>query len=68
MEQGQTNRLLGYREDARLLIVNADDFGMCHWNNSAIMQALTGGDRVVDESDGALSVGAAGDGAAAGAS
>ena len=43
MEQGRTNRLLGYREDARLLIVNADDFGMCHSNNSAIMQALTEG-------------------------
>jgi len=28
--KGQMNRLLGYPEDARLLIVNADDFGMCH--------------------------------------
>lgn len=25
-----TNRLLGYPEDARILIINADDLGMCH--------------------------------------
>jgi len=37
---GQTNRLLGYPEDARLLIVNADDFGMCNATNEAIIQAL----------------------------
>jgi len=27
---GQTNQLLGYTANARPLIVNADDFGMCH--------------------------------------
>jgi chitin disaccharide deacetylase len=36
----QTNRLLGYPADARLLIINADDFGMCHAVNEAIMGAL----------------------------
>lgn len=40
---GYTNRLLGYPADARLLIINADDFGMCHAVNAAIMQALTHG-------------------------
>ena len=38
-----TNRLLGYPDDARLLIINADDFGMCHATNTAIMCALTDG-------------------------
>lgn len=37
---GQTNRLLGYPADARLLIINADDFGMCHTVNVAIKEAL----------------------------
>lgn len=37
------NALLGYPEDARLLIVNADDFGMCHASNEAILQSLLGG-------------------------
>jgi hypothetical protein len=27
--KSQTNRLLGYPVDARLLLINADDFGMC---------------------------------------
>lgn len=39
----QTNRLLGYPADARLLIVNADDFGMCHAVNEAIMGTLKQG-------------------------
>ena len=39
----QTNRLLGYPDDARLLIINADDFGMCHATNAAIMQSLSDG-------------------------
>jgi predicted glycoside hydrolase/deacetylase ChbG (UPF0249 family) len=39
----QTNRLLGYPDDARLLIINADDFGMCHSMNEAIIASLTGG-------------------------
>ena len=37
------NRLLGYPAAARLLLVNADDFGMCHAVNVAIMHALTDG-------------------------
>jgi predicted glycoside hydrolase/deacetylase ChbG (UPF0249 family) len=41
--KGQTNRLLGYPVDARLLIINADDFGMCHAVNEAIFRALTQG-------------------------
>jgi len=41
--KSQTNKLLGYPEDARLLIINADDFGMCHAVNSAIYRALTEG-------------------------
>lgn len=39
----QTNRLLGYPADARLLIVNADDFGMCHAVNEAIVSTLQAG-------------------------
>ena len=39
----QTNRLLGYPDDARLLIINADDFGMCHATNAAILRTLTEG-------------------------
>jgi predicted glycoside hydrolase/deacetylase ChbG (UPF0249 family) len=38
-----TNRLLGYPADARLLIINADDFGMCHAVNMAITQSLRDG-------------------------
>ncbi len=40
---GQTNQLLGYPADARLLIVNADDFGMCHAVNKAILGTLKEG-------------------------
>jgi len=39
----RTNRLLGYPADARLLIVNADDFGMCHAVNAAIIGTLRAG-------------------------
>lgn len=39
----QTTELLGYPDDARLLIVNADDFGMCHANNEATLRALRDG-------------------------
>lgn len=39
----RTNRLLGYPDDARLLIINADDFGMCHAVNEAILRASTEG-------------------------
>jgi len=38
-----TNQRLGYPADARLLLINADDFGMCHAVNAAIMQALQAG-------------------------
>jgi predicted glycoside hydrolase/deacetylase ChbG (UPF0249 family) len=37
------NEMLGYPADARLLIVNADDFGMCHAANAATFQALEAG-------------------------
>jgi len=40
---GLTNRLLGYPADARLLIVNADDFGMCHAVNEAVVRVLKEG-------------------------
>jgi len=43
LNHGQTNRLLGYPVDARLLIINADDFGMCHAINEAIFRALKKG-------------------------
>ena len=39
----QANELLGYSADARLLIINADDFGMSHAINVAILRALTEG-------------------------
>lgn len=40
---GQANQLLGYPPEARLLIINADDFGMCHAVNTAIIQAWQNG-------------------------
>jgi chitin disaccharide deacetylase len=39
----QTNSLLGYSDGARLLLVNADDFGMCHAINEAIIRSLEEG-------------------------
>ncbi|MBW7940708.1 MAG: polysaccharide deacetylase family protein, partial [Candidatus Omnitrophica bacterium] len=39
----QTNARLGYPPDARLLIINADDFGMCHAVNEAIIGAVQRG-------------------------
>jgi chitin disaccharide deacetylase len=39
----QTNRLLGYPAEARLLILNADDLGMCHAVNEAIVRTLKAG-------------------------
>jgi len=41
--KSQTNQLPGYPADARLLIVNADDFGMCNSINEAIIGALKEG-------------------------
>ena len=43
VHEGNTNRLLGYPADARFLIINADDFGMCHAINEATRRALTDG-------------------------
>ena len=43
MSLRQANELLGYPADARLLIVNADDFGMYHAINAAILRTLTEG-------------------------
>jgi predicted glycoside hydrolase/deacetylase ChbG (UPF0249 family) len=39
----RANELLGYPPDARLLIVNADDFGMYHAVNEAVFRSLTDG-------------------------
>jgi predicted glycoside hydrolase/deacetylase ChbG (UPF0249 family) len=39
----RANELLGYPADARLLIVNADDFGVYHAVNAAIRRCLTTG-------------------------
>jgi chitin disaccharide deacetylase len=38
-----TNQLLGYPSDARLLILNNDDFGMCHAINEAVIRSITAG-------------------------
>jgi predicted glycoside hydrolase/deacetylase ChbG (UPF0249 family) len=43
LNHNQTNRLLGYPGDARLLIINADDFGMCHAVNQASIGTLKEG-------------------------
>ncbi len=43
LPNGQTNCLLGYPDDARLLIINADDFGMCNSVNEAIFGVLKEG-------------------------
>jgi predicted glycoside hydrolase/deacetylase ChbG (UPF0249 family) len=40
---GRANSLLGYPDDARLLLVNADDFGMCHAVNEAIIRSVEEG-------------------------
>lgn len=39
----QTNELLGYPPDARLLILNTDDFGMCHSINEAVIRTIREG-------------------------
>jgi predicted glycoside hydrolase/deacetylase ChbG (UPF0249 family) len=43
VSESSTNRLLGYPDHARLLIVNCDDFGMSHAGNAATIEALTAG-------------------------
>src|SRR6266496_2559445 len=42
-QNSETNKRLGYPPDARLLIINADDFGMCHSTNTAIFRSLKEG-------------------------
>src|SRR5687767_12028977 len=39
----QANELLGYPADARLLIINADDFGAYHAVNAAILRTFSDG-------------------------
>ena len=43
LNKSHTNRMLGYPIDARLLIINADDFGMCNSINEAIFRTLKEG-------------------------
>ncbi len=43
LAKSQTNRMLGYPPDARLLIINADDLGMCNSINEAIFRTLKEG-------------------------
>lgn len=43
MAQSQANTLLGYPPDARLLIINADDFGVYHAVNAGTLAALSSG-------------------------
>ena len=42
-QSSQSNRLLGYPGDARLLIINADDLGRSHACNAGILRSLTEG-------------------------
>ena len=42
-DQPLANRILGYPDDARLLIVNADDFGMCHTQNVGTLRSIREG-------------------------
>lgn len=43
MTQQRANQLLDFPADARLLIINADDLGMCHSVNEAIISILQSG-------------------------
>ena len=43
LQNSQTNHLLGYADNARLLIINADDFGRSHACNEGILRSLTEG-------------------------
>ena len=43
LKKSHTNHVLGYPIDARLLIINADDFGMCNSINEAIFRTLKEG-------------------------
>jgi hypothetical protein len=57
MDKRHTNRILGYLDEARRLIINADDFGMCNSINEAIMQTLMTGCGSFNKLDVALSMG-----------
>ena len=43
LPNSRTNRFLGYPDDARLLIINADDFGRAQASNEATFRALKNG-------------------------
>ena len=43
MQTSETNRILGYPDEARLLIINADDFGLCHGSNEATLRSWRDG-------------------------
>ena len=43
MSHLRVNELLGYPAEARLLIINADDFGVYHAVNAAILRTFTEG-------------------------
>lgn len=43
LSNSQTNELLGYPADARLLILNTDDFGMSHSINEAVIETIRHG-------------------------
>ncbi len=43
-QTNSTGQLLGYKATDRLLIVNADDFGMCHSENKATSELLLSND------------------------
>jgi len=43
LHTSETNKLLGYPDDARLLLINADDFGMYQAINEAILRTLKEG-------------------------
>ena len=57
---------LGYDPDARLMIINADDLGMCHSANEGVYDALRTGPGHLGVADGALPVGPGGGGAVPG--
>jgi hypothetical protein len=42
-KEKSTAERLGYKPDARVLILNADDFGMCHDQNEGVMTGLKDG-------------------------
>ncbi len=43
LHKSETNKLLGYPDDARLLLINADDFGMYQAINEAVFRTLKEG-------------------------